>query len=408
MRGCWRADYGVDFVFFCSLREISEILTFFLHGGLQKPKKSGTYPLVLRRGTFFVFLTLCCVLFFSWTASGEWIVRMQEEAPAAWTSYINAWNNTSVEFTERGMVGNDVVTDICGFLVFSCPNVSQHTTDNLTSLTTVVVSNINYEFALTRMVEKTWNIEMVQNDHAVSAKNSLQFPLMSAMSVDNPLATSELFVGRNFARGLMVSVADWFPNVFNQPEFQILDTGAIIEDNKTLVRIRYSYSPQQRPNQLIRDGEIYFLPDHYWLMKRANLELVEPDGARLRASIICEYDFQMLCRVYCDIRSVLESTIIHFRGVSQIILSGMRYLLIFSRLPNRTSWACIRFGLRQLFPIRSFVPLRNRRHLPTNQQKTKLLSNETLFPCNHFSSVLHFFGTMRTESRIHVSLAKQV
>jgi hypothetical protein len=71
------------------------------------------------------------------------------------------------------------------------------------------------------------------------------------------IVSIELFIGNTFARGFMFSLCDWFPVIFNQPEFQILEAKEIIEDGETLIWIRYDYNPPQRSNQLLRGGEVF-------------------------------------------------------------------------------------------------------------------------------------------------------
>jgi len=217
----------------------------------------------------------------------EWSVRITEEAPKAWESYLNAWNNSSVEFHERGTVDNTVVIDTKGLFVFSYPNSFHLITDNLTSKTYIFVSNNKYEFVLKKMSDDPWDIDSITNDFILPAENGIKFPVL----YEDHVTMVERLVGRNFAKGLMVSVADWFPVVFIQPEFQILDIKEVSEDGELLIYLKYAYSPQQRPNQLVRGGEIWLMPNLYWLIKRANVELLDPNGTRANASIICEYDF---------------------------------------------------------------------------------------------------------------------
>ncbi|MDR0336600.1 MAG: hypothetical protein LBI18_05870, partial [Planctomycetaceae bacterium] len=143
------------------------------------------------------------------------------------------------------------------------------------------------EFTLKKQDINNWIIEHIQRHPKDLFQRSFSFPIL----FENDSRSIEKLIGRNFTRGLMISIADWLPVIFNQPEFHIIDAKKIKENNENLIWIKYDYKPKQRQNQLVRSGEIYLLPEHYWLIKRAEVVVSESNGRFVNSSISCQYDF---------------------------------------------------------------------------------------------------------------------
>jgi hypothetical protein len=229
-----------------------------------------------------------CSFAFSQTSSDDLIVWMKKDAPDVWRSYFRSWNNTKVEYTEIITEKNTQIENNLCSMFLSYPCMEHQRLDNINHKERLVVFNRHYRFSLERKQgNEDWGIDYVEPIYDFLPSEKLDFP---ALFEKNNVSV-ELFIGNTFARGFMFSLGDWFPVIFNQPEFRILEVKEVVENNEKLIWIRYDYNPPQRSNQLLRGGEVFLMPNCFWLIKRADIRLLEPDGTMVNAIISCEYDF---------------------------------------------------------------------------------------------------------------------
>ncbi|GHT45341.1 hypothetical protein FACS189454_04660 [Planctomycetales bacterium] len=160
--------------------------------------------------------------------------------------------------------------------------------DAVDSSPSYVVINKDYEFVLKEPSEGNYNVKSVDKMHKIPEAGNINFPVLW----DSPSPSVEILIARNLVRGLCLSPTDWFPTLFEQPEFQLISAKEVVEGTERLVCVNYQYDPPQRKNQLARSGEVYLLPDHYWLIKKASVKLSEFNGKHLNTQITCEYDFE--------------------------------------------------------------------------------------------------------------------
>jgi hypothetical protein len=73
------------------------------------------------------------------------------------------------------------------------------------------------------------------------------------------------------AQGLLLN-PDWLPFIFEENGMQIKKADRIVIDGENSVHITFTYEPSiNNKDALIRKGEIFLLPDRYWLIKKASL-----------------------------------------------------------------------------------------------------------------------------------------
>ena len=71
----------------------------------------------------------------------------------------------------------------------------------------------------------------------------------------------------------------WLPQYIDDEDFEILEVENVYEEDLHLFKIKYNYEPKVfNPDIPLRNGEIFLLPDHNWVIKKGNFELVEPEG----------------------------------------------------------------------------------------------------------------------------------
>ena len=225
---------------------------------------------------------------FAQNSTNALVEQVKKDAPVAWTSYLRSWDKWQISYTERITDGDAKVEDNSGTMLLAYPNMLHQKVDNLNSMTRLVGFNNRYRFALERKEdEHVWTIDYVEPLKGVSSYEESRFPVL----FENNVVSVELFIANTFARGFMFSLGDWFPTIFAQPEFILLEAQEIMEDDETCVWIKYDYDPPVRNTQLLRGGEVVLMPNHSWLIKRADIRLLEPNGKIVTARIDCEYNF---------------------------------------------------------------------------------------------------------------------
>jgi hypothetical protein len=251
-------------------------------------KLRGVFMLFSAKQFMFFVLMFSCSVAFAQTSSDDLIVWIKKDAPDVWRDYFRSWNNTKVEYTEIITEKNVQIEDNLCSMFLSYPCMEHRKLDNINHKERLVVFNRHYRFSLERKQEnEDWGIDYIEPIYDFLPFEKLDFPIL----FEKNNVSVELFIGNIFARGFMFSLGDWFPVIFSQPEFHILEAKEVVENNEKLIWIRYDYNPPQRSNQLLRGGEVFLMPNRFWLIKRADVRLLEPDETMVNATISCEYDF---------------------------------------------------------------------------------------------------------------------
>ncbi|MDR3108131.1 MAG: hypothetical protein LBU65_00385, partial [Planctomycetaceae bacterium] len=191
---------------------------------------------------FFLYF-VCCNVAFSQSQSDKLAERVRNEAPKAWRLYLSSLDKIKFDFNETGTVDNKNVTSSAGSLILAYPNLSYKVTKDANTYDTTHIVNKYYEFVVEESKNSDVNVKNVNKLLEISSADRTRFPLL----FDHDPSTLEIAIARNLTRGLSLSVADWLPTTFEQPEFQIISAKELSEDNEQLVCINYRYEPVSRP-----------------------------------------------------------------------------------------------------------------------------------------------------------------
>jgi len=211
--------------------------------------------------------------------------RFYKEAPSKWDDYLRQLQciEGSMEMTIRRdsvyatSTSSKIMDTYSAKFLWQYPSglfewYSDGTMDVMT------VGNETYGFRLEPGGEGEWTLK--------SLDKVGQFPkvfsrkvFLSEMTKKQPLPESIDLIGRYVFPCLQLN-KKLLPDLLEQKEFVVTDAEQMVDDDTQLIRIRFVYNPprnsplSRRLN--IRSGEIYLMPDHFWLIKKSE--------------VVCEFD----------------------------------------------------------------------------------------------------------------------
>ena len=215
--------------------------------------------------------------------------KIQKEITAAWADYLHSLKEIQLQSfrrdTENGVLVEEEPEQITTH-VFPCKHSE---TVNKNGDTLVFVTNSSYTFTLTKNAKTNgWVIQNIESLPLPGPIESLTFPrLKSTQEVPNDVFSVNV---SHLAVALKMNFFLWLPSYFGSNDFQVLETEELIENGLKLVRMKFSYEPAEfTPNELLRSGEVFLLPEHSWVIKRARFFSIEPDKI---TRVLCDLNIE--------------------------------------------------------------------------------------------------------------------
>ena len=214
--------------------------------------------------------------------------RIRNEAPKAWLSYLHALADYQVDTQVTSRDGTGKVTDRqTNRFVGAYPRCVVEINTG-TKHEVVQGYNKEYRFEISKSSGGQWVVEELSPVRNTVPIEELSFP---DYGQGGPGHTAGQETAIAMTKGLLVTIVDSLPMLFTKKEFRIAEAQEVTDVNLRLVRIAYSFEPDRfTPNQLARSGEVFLMPDHYWLIKRAKVYAAEPPDSRVTIEISNEYD----------------------------------------------------------------------------------------------------------------------
>jgi hypothetical protein len=224
------------------------------------------YPTVL----LLIFLFFPNVIFSDLPilANDDLVNSIKTEAPLAWKEYLHLVSSYQGEAITKTTYQGSESTFKYDFWA-DYPNFLGNggTEGNVEKFTGF---NKKYTFRIKRNQGENWSVDYIEQLNDLSP--SLDWSFAANSGNDNRAAkeTGQKIASAT-AQGLLLNL-DWLPFIFEENGMQIKKADRIVIDGENSVRITFIYEPSiNNKNTLIRRGEIFLLPDRYWLIKKAAL-----------------------------------------------------------------------------------------------------------------------------------------
>jgi hypothetical protein len=205
-----------------------------------------------------------------------------------WSNYLRQSNTIEIECSTKTINNSHVEYSDAAKLVYQqpCSIREIYLSDGSKS-----VSGCNEKYSFSLKKNKDADDWVINNlaPNALSRQQLLAFPDFTDSS---QIDSTNAFIVPALARGLMVTFVDFLPIIAQKPHFNIDSVEKIVEDDQELIHLTYTYkSPDAMRNQLVKGGEVWLMPNSYWLIKKAKSFGIEP-GKKERPvlTIINEYD----------------------------------------------------------------------------------------------------------------------
>ncbi len=226
------------------------------------------------------FTALCyCILLthpvFAATLTHE---KLQDDVLVAWSKYLCEMTGKELVCVEKTFDGEQLTNSspITTSLTSVFPNFRSESVRNNGVQNSWCV-NSKYTFTLSKKSEgEVWIVKKVEPIARPTVIKNQTFPLLKSIEKsDQNLFSWGL---SQMAVGLKMNLPLWLPSYFKSPIFNIDSVEEVFEDNERLVHVKFTYEPEEySPGELMRSGEVYLMPDHYWLIKKAQYISLEPD-----------------------------------------------------------------------------------------------------------------------------------
>ncbi len=238
-------------------------------------------------------LSLYLMLFFGMgvlRGEDETIESFKSKAPAAWVQYLEALKNIESTWYYESIDSEGTETSDRNTVYHNPPyHLSISQSDGVER--GVFGNNKRYSFRLSSKDGKTWNVDSAEQFFPAS-DGPLSFPKPGEKADGRVLQELTSWDTSHLAAALKLNFLFWFPSYFGEEDFQILEVENLYEDDLHLVRVKYRYEPKEfNPNNRLRSGEVFLLPDYQWVIKRAAFKSVEPDQSQINhCQTEIEYD----------------------------------------------------------------------------------------------------------------------
>ncbi|MDR2171111.1 MAG: hypothetical protein LBP59_13285 [Planctomycetaceae bacterium] len=261
----------------------------------------------MNRVILFFVVVICCYVLLSQVAvysasevDSELVNEFTQDAPVKWKKYLTLLQNFEGDFEEKltrtdyAIKKNqqlEIVEVIQRQFVVDFPNIICRVIEN-DKVVQIDGSNRKYFFRLNSDDGKNWKIINVEKHVSIPTLDDLYFP---DKRNDNWKIFSAYKTADYSARGLLL-IREWLPVLIQMNDFKIIEIENIVENNIRLVRIAYEFEPKEtdtKTNLLIgiRSGEIFLLPNSYWLVKKGKCYFASPNDVNGRYSITWENEY---------------------------------------------------------------------------------------------------------------------
>jgi hypothetical protein len=251
---------------------------------------------------FFVVLISSVLLFNNVTFSEddvnlELVNKFIQDAPIRWKQYLislkNCEGNIEEKLTRTGDArpmnseSNAYEISQCHFTIFF-PNITCCVLE-AGKVVQIESSNKRYFFRLNSDGSKNWTISDAEMHTSIPSLGDWYFPDKRSI---NWKKFSAYKIADYTSQGLLLA-REWLPILIQLDEFKIIKFKSIFENNIRMVQMAYEFEPKNNTVIGIRSGEIFLMPDNYWLVKRGKCYFDSPSDINGRYSITWENEYTL-------------------------------------------------------------------------------------------------------------------